>query len=108
MVLLRESGMTPPAIAEAMGVSLSTVNRAHMAYDGGGIAALPRRFLLIRPYFSRGGLAQRTSSRTASITATAGLGHHPSSAIKELRGSRFLGFHYLAPIDETNAAVLIL
>jgi hypothetical protein len=30
MVLLRESGMTQPAIAEAMGVSLSTVNRAHM------------------------------------------------------------------------------
>ncbi len=29
MVLLRESGMTQPAIAAAMGVSLSTVNRAH-------------------------------------------------------------------------------
>lgn len=40
MVLLRESGMTQPAIAEAMGVSLSTVNRAHMAYDQGGIKAL--------------------------------------------------------------------
>jgi transposase len=40
MVLLRESGITPPAIAAAMGVSLSTVNRAHMAYDGGGIKAL--------------------------------------------------------------------
>src|SRR5258708_28732271 len=40
MVLLRESGMAQPAIAEAMGVSLSTVNRAHMAYDGGGIKAL--------------------------------------------------------------------
>ena len=39
MVLLRESGMTQPAIAEAMGVSLSTVNRAHMAYDGGGLQA---------------------------------------------------------------------
>jgi transposase len=37
---LRDSGMTQPAIAEAMGVSLSTVNRAHMAYDGGGIKAL--------------------------------------------------------------------
>ena len=36
MVLLRESGMTQPAIAEAMGVSLRTVDRAHMAYDGGG------------------------------------------------------------------------
>ena len=40
MVLLREGGMTQPAIAEAMGVSLSTVNRAHMAYDDGGIKAL--------------------------------------------------------------------
>ena len=40
MVLLRESGMTQPAIAEAMGVSLSTVNRAHMAYDHGGHKAL--------------------------------------------------------------------
>jgi transposase len=37
MVLLRESGMTQAAIAEAMGVSLSTVNRAHMAFDHGGI-----------------------------------------------------------------------
>ena len=36
MVLLRERGMTQPAIAEAMGVSLSTVNRAHMAYDAAG------------------------------------------------------------------------
>jgi transposase len=43
MVLLRESGMTQPAIAEAMGVSLSTVNRAHMAYDHGGLKALRRR-----------------------------------------------------------------
>jgi transposase len=40
MVLLREGGMTQPATAAAMGVSLSTVNRAHMAYDGGGIKAL--------------------------------------------------------------------
>jgi transposase len=40
MVLLREGGMTQPAIAAAMGVSLSTVNRAHMAYDKGGIKAL--------------------------------------------------------------------
>ena len=35
MVLMRESGMTQPGIAEVMGVSLSTVNRAHMAYDSG-------------------------------------------------------------------------
>src|SRR5947209_11123392 len=40
MVLLREGGMIQPSIAAAMGVSLSTVNRAHMAYDGGGLAAL--------------------------------------------------------------------
>ena len=43
MVLLRESGMTQPMIAEAMGVSLSTVNRAHMAFDHGGIGALKPR-----------------------------------------------------------------
>src|SRR3974377_2592779 len=40
MVLLRESGMAQPAIGAAMGVSLSTVNRAHMAYDHGGIKTL--------------------------------------------------------------------
>ena len=43
MVLLRESGMTQPLIAAAMGVSLSTVNRAHMAYDHGGLEALKPR-----------------------------------------------------------------
>ena len=43
MVLLRESEMTQPAIAEAMGVSLSTVNRAHMAYDQGGLKGLRRK-----------------------------------------------------------------
>ena len=40
MLLLRESGMTQPVIAAALGVSLSTVNRAHMAYDGGGLQGL--------------------------------------------------------------------
>ena len=40
MVLLREDGMTQPKIAELTGVSLSTVNRAHMAYDNGGVNAL--------------------------------------------------------------------
>src|SRR5258708_39569134 len=49
MVLLRENGMTQPAIAEAMGVSLSTVNRAHMAYDGGGIKALKPKPIGGRP-----------------------------------------------------------
>src|SRR5438067_6124693 len=32
--------MTQPAIAQCFGVSLSTVNRAHMACDAGGIKAL--------------------------------------------------------------------
>jgi len=40
MVLLREDGKTQPKIAELTGVSLSTVNRAHMAYDNGGVNAL--------------------------------------------------------------------
>jgi transposase len=40
MVLLREDGKTQPEISELMGVSLSTVNRAHMAYDSGGVNAL--------------------------------------------------------------------
>ena len=44
MVLLREGGMTQPAIAEAMGASLSTVNRAHMAYDRGGLDWLLARY----------------------------------------------------------------
>src|ERR1700686_3897152 len=43
MVLLRESGMTQPVIAEAMGVSLSRVNRAHMPYDHGGLRAFRRK-----------------------------------------------------------------
>ena len=37
---LREDGKTQPQIAELTGVSLSTVNRAHMAYDNGGVNAL--------------------------------------------------------------------
>jgi transposase len=40
MVLLREDGKTQPEISELIGVSLSTVNRAHMAYDNGGVSAL--------------------------------------------------------------------
>src|SRR3974377_1003189 len=43
MVLLREEGLAQPGIAAAMGVSLSTVNRAHMAYDQGGIKTLKPR-----------------------------------------------------------------
>src|SRR6201981_57126 len=40
MVLLREDGKTQPQIGELTGLSLSTVNRAHMAYDNGGVNAL--------------------------------------------------------------------
>lgn len=40
MVVMREEGMTQPAIAKLTGKSLSTVNRAHMAYDQGGRMAL--------------------------------------------------------------------
>src|SRR5438105_5820305 len=40
MVLLREYGKSQPQTAELTGVSLSTVNRAHMAYDNGGVNAL--------------------------------------------------------------------
>src|SRR5215470_9043415 len=40
MVLLREDGKAQREIAELTGVSLSTVNRAHMAYDNGGVCAL--------------------------------------------------------------------
>ena len=43
MVLLREGGIKQPAIAAAMGGSLSTVNRAHMAYYDGGIKALEHK-----------------------------------------------------------------
>ncbi len=40
MVVLRDKGMTQPEIAEVTGKSLSTVNRVHMAYAKGGLAAL--------------------------------------------------------------------
>src|ERR1700746_4219840 len=40
MVLLREDGKTQPQIGELTGLSLSTVNRAQMAYDNGGVNAL--------------------------------------------------------------------
>jgi len=43
MILLREDGKTQPEIAELTGTSLSTVNRAHMAYDNGGVNALRPR-----------------------------------------------------------------
>jgi transposase len=43
MVHLRAAhGMTQPAIAQACGVSLSTVNRAHMAWFDEGVASFKR------------------------------------------------------------------
>ena len=44
MVLLREDGKTQPQIGELTGVSLSTVNRAHMAYDNDWRKLMPRPF----------------------------------------------------------------
>jgi hypothetical protein len=35
MVLLRESGITQPRLPQQWGMSLNTVNRAHMTYDRG-------------------------------------------------------------------------
>jgi transposase len=61
MVLLGESGMAQPAIAAAMGVSLSTVNRAHMAYDHGGIEALKPK--------PNGGRIHQNMSAAASANA---------------------------------------
>jgi transposase len=43
MVVMREEGMTQPKIAELTGKSLSTVNRAHMAYDKRGRMALKHK-----------------------------------------------------------------
>src|SRR5450631_3570316 len=40
MVILRETGMSQPEIADVTGTSLSTVNRAHMAYDHDGMEGL--------------------------------------------------------------------
>src|SRR5215469_522222 len=43
MVVMREEGMTQPEIAKLTGKSLSTVNRAHMAYAQGGRMALKHK-----------------------------------------------------------------
>jgi len=77
MVLLRESGMSQPAIAAAMGVSLSTVNRAHMAYDHGGIKALNRAaFSTQRPLspMKRQCLSRRRTLRRPHWIETSSLG----------------------------------
>jgi DDE superfamily endonuclease/Homeodomain-like domain len=56
MILLREDGKTQPEIAELTGVPLSTVNRAHMVYDNGGVNAL-------RPSVTHQRQHDRTSSK---------------------------------------------
>jgi Winged helix-turn helix len=66
MVLLRESGMAQPAIRAAMGVSLSTVNRAHMAYDHGGIKALKPKPNGGKPNMRRLAGATQSCSKPAS------------------------------------------
>jgi Winged helix-turn helix len=80
LVLLRESGMTQPEIADATGVSLSTVNRAHMAYDHGGRAALGPERLLPRKvrrqqvffrilYGNKGGIEVRQAALICTLNA---------------------------------------
>src|SRR5260370_10620623 len=83
--------MAVPEVKHNRGEKLNAENlRAAL-----GNQPVPHRFLLIRPHFSKGCVLEsrlkrpstpcpETSLRTASITATAGLGHHPSLAIKEI------------------------
>jgi transposase len=84
MVLLRESGMTQPAIAAAMGVSLSTVNRAHMSYDQGGIKALkPKpnggRALLAR-FAKRAGAGEMLNIHDLKAAYEKAIGHSTSDS----------------------------
>ena len=76
MVLMRESGMTQPGIAEVMGVSLSTVNRAHMAYDSGGVKALKPK-----PSGGRQRVAKRYS-RDLILLVVDGAGNHCSEELE--------------------------
>jgi hypothetical protein len=60
------AAQTQPAIAEAMGVWLSTVNRAHMASDGGGINALKPKPIGRRRQRENMTLTERCSATTSS------------------------------------------
>src|SRR6266436_4200938 len=65
-----------------------------------GNRPVPRRFLLIRPYFSKGCLAQRPvrePRRSRPLRALIIIQAWPSRKL----GSQPLSFHHLAPIDET-------
>lgn len=95
MILLREDGSTQPKIAELMGVSLSTVNRAHMAYDNGGVNALrpkpkggrrrenmtldeERRFLA--PFAKAAGAGELLNIRELKIAYEETIGHPTSDS----------------------------
>ena len=73
MVLLREDGMTQPKIAELTGISLSTVNRAHMAYDNGGVNALRPKPTGGRPRENMTSLAEE-KALLARLAKAAGAG----------------------------------
>jgi winged helix-turn helix protein len=85
MVLLRESGMTQRSIAEAMGVSLSTVNRAHMAFDHGGIQALKAHELLAPVYgwFTEGFDTRDLKEAKALLEELALLDEHASCFLSD-------------------------
>jgi transposase len=95
MVLLRENGKTQPEIAELTGTSLSTVNRAHMAYDNGGVNALrpkpkggrrrenmtldeERRFLA--PFAKAAGAGELLNIRELKIAYEETIGHPTSDS----------------------------
>ena len=95
MILLREDGKTQPEIAELTGVSLSSVNRAHMAYDNGGVNALrpkptggrrnenmtleeERKFLA--RFAKAAGAGELLNIRTLKIAYEEGIGHPTSES----------------------------
>ena len=95
MVLLREDGKTQPEIAELTGTSLRTVNRAHMAYDDGGVNALrpkpkggrrrenmtldeERRFLA--PFAKAAGAGELLNIRELKIAYEEKIGHPTSDS----------------------------
>jgi hypothetical protein len=88
--------MAVPAVKHNRGEKLNAENlRAAL-----GNGPVPHRFLLIRPFFSKGCPAQRPGSRTAPIAATAALAIIQAWPSRKL-GSRSLGFDYLASIVGT-------
>src|SRR5208282_1912984 len=84
MVLLRESGMTQPAIADAMGVSLSTVNRAHMAYDHGGLKrenmTLAEEKALLTRFAKAAGAGELLNIHDLKVAYEKAIGHETSKS----------------------------